>query len=43
MPVFATSDDAIARDPSMVAAGVRAVVNVQRALKADIGLAAKAG
>jgi NitT/TauT family transport system substrate-binding protein len=43
MPVLATSDEAIRRDPGMVAAGVRAVVNVQRALKADVGLATKVG
>ncbi len=43
MPVLATSDDAIRRDPEMVAAGVRAVVKVQRALKADVGLATKVG
>jgi NitT/TauT family transport system substrate-binding protein len=43
MPVLATSDDAIKRDPEMVAAGVRAVVKVQRALKADVGLATKVG
>jgi NitT/TauT family transport system substrate-binding protein len=43
MPVLATSARAIERDPHMVAAGVRAVVNVQRALKADVSLAAKVG
>jgi NitT/TauT family transport system substrate-binding protein len=43
MPVLATSDNAIKRDPNMVAAGVRAVVNVQRALKGDVGLATKVG
>jgi ABC-type nitrate/sulfonate/bicarbonate transport system substrate-binding protein len=43
MPVLATSDDAIRRDPEMVAAGIRAVVKVQRALKADVGLATKVG
>ena len=43
LPVLATSDDAIRRDPGMIAAGVRAVVNVQRALKADVGLATKVG
>ncbi len=32
MPVLVTSDRAIARDPDMVAGGVRAVVDAQRAL-----------
>jgi hypothetical protein len=43
MPVLVTSDQAIKRDPNMVAAGVRAVVKVQRALKGDVGLATKVG
>ena len=43
MPVLATSDGAIERDPDLVAAGVRAVVKVQRALKADVTLAAQVG
>src|ERR1700736_1662256 len=43
MPVLATSARVIARDPQMIAAGVRAVVNVQRALKADVSLATKVG
>jgi ABC-type nitrate/sulfonate/bicarbonate transport system substrate-binding protein len=43
MPVLVTSDRAIARDPDMVAGGVRAVVDVQRALKADVSLATKVG
>jgi hypothetical protein len=43
MPVLVTSDQAIKRDPNMVAAGVRAVVKVQRALKCDLGLATKVG
>ena len=43
MPVLATSDRAIERDPDLVAAGVRAVVKVQRALKADVTLAAQVG
>ena len=42
-PVLATSDQAIARDPDMVAAAIRAIVKAQRALKADIGLATKVG
>jgi NitT/TauT family transport system substrate-binding protein len=43
MPVLATSDHAIKRDPNMVAAGVRAVVQAQRALKRDVGLATQVG
>lgn len=43
MPVLATSDGVINRDPEMVASAVRAVVKVQRALKADVGLATKVG
>jgi NitT/TauT family transport system substrate-binding protein len=43
LPVLVTSDRTIARDPDMVAAGVRAVVGVQRALKNDVGLAAVVG
>ena len=43
MPVLVTSDRSIARDPDMVAAGVRAVVAAQRALKADVSLATKVG
>jgi NitT/TauT family transport system substrate-binding protein len=43
MPVLVTSDQAIKRDANMVAAGVRAVVKVQRALKGDVGLATKVG
>ena len=43
MPVLVTSDAAIARDPKMIAAGTRAVVNAQRLLKADVTLAAKVG
>lgn len=43
MPVLVTSDLAIARDPEMVAAGVRAVVDAQRALKQDVSLATKVG
>lgn len=42
-PVLATSDDAIRRNPAMIAAGLRAVVKAQRALKADVRLAAKVG
>ena len=41
MPVLVTSDAAIRRDPDMVAAGTRAVVQAQRALKADVALATK--
>jgi ABC-type nitrate/sulfonate/bicarbonate transport system substrate-binding protein len=43
MPVLATSDHAIGRNPQMAAAAVRAVVNVQCALKADVSLATKVG
>jgi ABC-type nitrate/sulfonate/bicarbonate transport system substrate-binding protein len=43
LPVLVTSDRMIARDPEMVAAGVRAVVGVQRALRNDVGLAAVVG
>lgn len=43
MPVLVTSDAAITRDPNMIAAGTRAVVQAQRALKADVGLATKVG
>jgi ABC-type nitrate/sulfonate/bicarbonate transport system substrate-binding protein len=42
-PALVTSDQVIARDPDMVAAGVRAVVAAQRALVKDVGLAAKVG
>lgn len=42
-PALVTSDQLIARDPDMVAAGVRAVVAAQRALVKDVGLAAKVG
>jgi NitT/TauT family transport system substrate-binding protein len=43
MPVLATSDRAIARDPDMITRGLRAVVQAQRALKADVSLATKVG
>jgi NitT/TauT family transport system substrate-binding protein len=43
MPVLVTSDRAIERDPEMVAAGLRAVVAAQRALKKDVSLAAAVG
>ena len=43
MPVLATSDHAIKRDPNMVAAGVRAVVKTQQALKRDPNLATRVG
>jgi NitT/TauT family transport system substrate-binding protein len=42
-PALVTSDQVIARDPDMAAAGVRAVVAAQRALVKDISLAAKVG
>jgi NitT/TauT family transport system substrate-binding protein len=43
MPVLVTSDRMIARDPEMVAAGVRAVVGAQRALVNDVSLATAVG
>ena len=43
MPVLVTSDRAIERDPEMVAAGVRAVVAAQLALKKDVSLATAVG
>ena len=43
MPVLVTSDAAIARDTEMVAAGLRAVLAAQRALKSDVGLATTVG
>ena len=43
MPVLATSDHAIKRDPNTVAAGVRSVVKAQQALKRDPSLAARVG
>lgn len=43
MPVLVSSDAVIARDEALAAAGVRAVVNAQRAVKADVTLAAKVG
>ncbi len=42
-PALVTSDKTIARDPDMVAAGMRAVVGAQRALAKDGSLAAKVG
>tara|TARA_R110000787_G_scaffold180999_2_gene293038 strand:- start:362 stop:1285 length:924 start_codon:yes stop_codon:yes gene_type:complete len=42
-PTFATTQALIDRDPDSVAAAVRAIVNVQEALKADIGLATEVG
>jgi NitT/TauT family transport system substrate-binding protein len=43
MPVLSTSDCVISRAPETVAAALRAVVKVQRALKADPSLALKVG
>lgn len=43
MPVLVTSDRVIARDEEMVANAVRAVVDAQCALKADINLATRVG
>jgi ABC-type nitrate/sulfonate/bicarbonate transport system substrate-binding protein len=42
-PVLATSDLTIARAPEMVAAAIHAVIDAQRTLKADVGLATKVG
>ena len=42
-PALVTSDSTIARDPHLVAAGLRAVVGAQRALVKDVSLAAKVG
>jgi ABC-type nitrate/sulfonate/bicarbonate transport system substrate-binding protein len=42
-PALVTSDETIARDPGMVAAGIRAVVGAQRALTKDGSLAAEVG
>ncbi len=43
MPVLASTARLIQQSPEMAAAGVRAVVNAQRALKEDVGLATKVG
>jgi NitT/TauT family transport system substrate-binding protein len=43
MPVLVTSDRAIERDAELVANGVRAVVDAQRALRSDVSLATKVG
>lgn len=42
-PAFATTQALIDREPETVAAAVRAIVNVQKALKADISLATEVG
>jgi ABC-type nitrate/sulfonate/bicarbonate transport system substrate-binding protein len=42
-PALVTSQAAVDRDPSLIEAGVRAVVNVQAALRRDVGLARKVG
>ncbi len=42
-PVFATTDALIEKEPEKVAAAVRAIVNVQKALKADVSLATEVG
>ncbi len=42
-PALVTTDEMIARDPEGVRAAVRAIVNVQRALREDPSLAAKVG
>lgn len=41
-PSFATTDEIIAKDPEAVAAAIRAIVKVQKALKDDVSLATKA-
>jgi ABC-type nitrate/sulfonate/bicarbonate transport system substrate-binding protein len=43
MPVLVTSDRVIARDSDMVGDAIRAIIDAQRALKADITLATKVG
>ena len=43
LPTLVTSDRTIARDPEMVAAGVRAVVGAQKALRHDANLATVVG
>jgi ABC-type nitrate/sulfonate/bicarbonate transport system substrate-binding protein len=43
LPALVTSDHVVQRDPDMAAAAVRAVVQAQRALKDDVGLATKVG
>jgi NitT/TauT family transport system substrate-binding protein len=42
-PALVTSDRAIARDPDMVAAAMRAVTDAQRALRADVSIATGVG
>ena len=42
-PALVTTDEMIARDPESVGAAVRAIVNVQKALRADPSLATKVG
>jgi NitT/TauT family transport system substrate-binding protein len=43
MPVLATSDRAIEKDSELVAAGLRAVLAAQRALRSDVSLATTVG
>jgi len=43
MPGFATTDRTIEKDPAMVAAAVRAIVETQKALRRDVQLAADVG
>jgi NitT/TauT family transport system substrate-binding protein len=43
MPVLVTSDALLERDPELIAAGMRAVLAAQRALKADVRLATTVG
>ncbi|HCH56777.1 MAG TPA: ABC transporter substrate-binding protein [Rhodospirillaceae bacterium] len=42
-PVFATTQTMIDEQPDTVAAAVRAIVNVQKAMKRDVGLATEVG
>jgi NitT/TauT family transport system substrate-binding protein len=43
MPAFATTDGTIEKNPTMVAAAIRAIVETQKALRRDVQLAAEVG
>lgn len=43
IPVLCTTEHAVERNPELIAAGIRAIVAVQHALKNDISLAGKVG
>jgi ABC-type nitrate/sulfonate/bicarbonate transport system substrate-binding protein len=43
MPVLCSSEQVIARDPDLIASGIRAIVGVQHALKNDVSLAGRVG